>query len=111
VLDPAALGEFVLALVLVTLERESSVRHGDLRRRMIASPAVQQIYDLAGEWDYAVLFVTRGMQELRVVVDGLFMDAPNVKRFDTFPVYEVVKTGVVLPLEATSPGRAQKPTS
>lgn len=29
-----------------------------------------------------------------------FMDAPNVNRFDTFPVYQVIKAGLELPIRA-----------
>lgn len=98
VLNAAALGEFVHALVLVTLEQESSERHSALQSQLKACAAVQQCYDLAGEHDYAVMLVARGMSELRRLVDGLFLDAPNVKRYVTLPVYDVVKAGLELPV-------------
>jgi Lrp/AsnC family transcriptional regulator, leucine-responsive regulatory protein len=98
VLNPAALGEFVLALVLLTLERESTKHHAELQARLKECPAVQQCYDLVGEHDYAVMLVARGMSELRALVDGLFMDAPNVKRFVTLPVYDVVKASLEIPI-------------
>jgi Lrp/AsnC family leucine-responsive transcriptional regulator len=97
VLDPAAFGDLVLALVLVTLDRESSRHHAAMRQRLLECPAVQQCYDLAGEYDYAVILVARGMTGLRQVVEDLFMDDPALKRFDTFPVYEAIKTSLELP--------------
>lgn len=96
VLDPAAV-DVVLALVLLTLDRESTAHHAALRQRLAASPAVQQCYDLAGEHDYAVMLAARGMRDLRRLVNELFMDAPNVKRFVTLPVYNVIKAGLELP--------------
>jgi Lrp/AsnC family leucine-responsive transcriptional regulator len=96
-LNPAAFPDVVLALVLITLERESTERNATLQGRLSASPAVQQCYDLAGEYDYAVLLAARGMNELREIVDDLFMDAPGLKRFDTLPVYRVVKAGLEIP--------------
>ncbi|MGH3006680.1 MAG: Lrp/AsnC family transcriptional regulator [Gaiellaceae bacterium] len=99
VLNSAAFPDVVLALVMVTLEHESTRRHTALQEQLSASPAVQQCYDLAGEYDYAVLFAARGMNELRDVVEDLVMDAPGLKRFDTFPVYRVVKAGLEIPTE------------
>lgn len=99
VLDPGAFADIVLALVMVTLDRESTDLHDTLQRRLLSSPAVQQCYDLAGEYDYAVLLAVRGMAELSRVVDDLFMDAPNLKRFDTFPVLRTVKASLEIPTE------------
>jgi Lrp/AsnC family transcriptional regulator, leucine-responsive regulatory protein len=82
---------------MVTLDRESTRLHSDLQKRLLESAAVQQCYDLAGEYDYAVLLAARGMDALRDVVDDLLMDAPNVKRFDTFMVFRVLKSGLELP--------------
>jgi Lrp/AsnC family transcriptional regulator, leucine-responsive regulatory protein len=98
VLNTAALGEYVFAWVLITLERESSEQHAKLRRRLSESPAVQQCYGLAGQHDYAVLLVARGMSELRTLIDDLFMDAPNIKRFVTMPVLDMVKAGLEIPV-------------
>ncbi len=97
-LDAGALGEIVVALVLVTLERESTAHHDDLRARLTQCPEVRQCYDLASDHDYAVIVATRGMSDLRETVDGLFVDAPNVKRFVTMRVYEVVKAGLEIRL-------------
>jgi Lrp/AsnC family leucine-responsive transcriptional regulator len=98
ILNPGALGDVVVALVLVTLERESTELHAELQTRLAHCPEVQQCYDLASEHDYAVIVVARGMSELRAIVDDLFMDARNVKRFVTMPVYDVVKATLEIPV-------------
>lgn len=41
----------------------------------------------------------RGMNGLREIVEDLFMDAPGLKLFDTFPVYRVVKAGLEIPTQ------------
>ncbi|HMJ78662.1 MAG TPA: Lrp/AsnC family transcriptional regulator [Iamia sp.] len=99
VLDPTAFAGVVLALVMVSLDRESTDRHDALRRRLLSSPAVQQCYDLAGEYDYAVLLAVRSMAELGEVVDELFLDEPDLKRFDTFPVFRTVKASLEIPTD------------
>jgi Lrp/AsnC family transcriptional regulator, leucine-responsive regulatory protein len=98
VLGPDAVPGTVLACVLITLERESKRLHSSFQERMRAAPEVQQCYDLAGEWDYLAIIVTNGMARCRAVVDDLFMDAPNVKRFNTLFVFDTIKRGLNIPL-------------
>jgi len=97
VLDPEALPGTVLAAVFVTLVSESTREHRSFRQRMRVAREVQQCYSLAGERDYLVLVVAGGMRECRDTVDGLFMDDPNVKRYTTHLVFDVVKTGFGVP--------------
>lgn len=99
VLAPDVVPGIVLACVFVTLERESTADHDRFRKRLLGTPEVQQCYDLAGEWDYLVLIAAHGMPGCREVIDALFMDAPNVKRYDTHFVFEVVKSGLRIPLQ------------
>lgn len=98
VLDPEVMPGTVLACVLVTLERESKRHHSSFQERMRAAPEVQQCYDLAGEWDYLAIIVASSMARCRAVLDALFMDAPNVKRFDTLFVFDTIKRGLDIPL-------------
>jgi Lrp/AsnC family leucine-responsive transcriptional regulator len=98
VLDPERLGGLLLAIVLVTINRESAEHHTQIRARMLAHPNVQQCYAVAGEWDYAVVLAGKGMAHCRDLVRGLFLNDPNVKRFDTMPVFDPVKVGLELPL-------------
>lgn len=98
VVDPRQAGNAVLAAVLVTLDRESAEHHADFRERMLGEPRVQQCYDLAGEWDYLVMLVTGDLRECRELSDRLFLRDENVRRFDTLPVLEPIKTGRAVPL-------------
>jgi Lrp/AsnC family transcriptional regulator, leucine-responsive regulatory protein len=98
VLAPEAVPGIVLACVAVTLERESSDLHARFRERLREAPEVQQCYDLAGAWDYLVIIAANGMPRCRNVIEALFLDAPNVKRYDTYFVLDVVKASLELPL-------------
>jgi DNA-binding Lrp family transcriptional regulator len=97
VLDPDVLRSTVLAAVLVTMERESIRAHKLFRERMRSAPHVQQCYSLAGERDYLVIVTAGAMPDCRDAVDHLFMDDPNVKRYTTHVVFDVVKVGLDLP--------------
>jgi Lrp/AsnC family leucine-responsive transcriptional regulator len=98
VLNPDAVPGAVLACVLVTLERETKRLHADFRNRLAAASEVQQCYDLAGAWDYLVMVAASSMPRCRTVIDDLFLDAPNVKRYETLFVFGPVKRGLNIPL-------------
>lgn len=97
VLDPAALPGTTLALVWVTMERDSRRLHAAFRARMRAAPEVQQCYALAGEWDYAVILAASSLAAYRETAERLFVDEGNIRRYDTHIVFEAVKTGLQLP--------------
>jgi Lrp/AsnC family leucine-responsive transcriptional regulator len=104
VLDPDAVPGTVLACVLVSLERESKRLHSGFQERMRATPEVQQCYDVSGDWDYFVILVTDGMAHCRAVVEDLFLEAPNIKRYSTLFVFGVVKSSLHIPLRNTRVG-------
>jgi Lrp/AsnC family transcriptional regulator, leucine-responsive regulatory protein len=107
VLDPRALGEVLLALVLVQLTSGAAELHAALRRRFLGAPEVQQCYDVAGRWDYVVVLTARDMPHCRELVARLFLDDPSVARCETLPVFDPVKLGLAVPTrlatESTSP--------
>jgi Lrp/AsnC family transcriptional regulator, leucine-responsive regulatory protein len=98
ILDPQSVCGRQLAIVLVTLEEPSSQDDASLRARLLATPEVQQCYDVAGEWDYVVVLVTSGMHECRELVERLLLDEPAVKRLVTLPVFDTVKLGLDIPV-------------
>lgn len=99
VLNPRALSGTVLACVVATLERESTELHSEFQKRMLQKREVQQCYMLAGDLDYLVIIAANGMQRCRQLIDDLFLDAPNIKRFDTRIIFDAVKTGLQLAID------------
>jgi DNA-binding Lrp family transcriptional regulator len=97
VLDPRRTADVVLAIVLVTLDRESTAHHEAFKRRLTASREVQQVYAVSGDWDYVVVLATMTMARHRAVADRMFKDAPNVKKYTTMFVLDPVRIGCYLP--------------
>ncbi|TDD53295.1 Lrp/AsnC family transcriptional regulator [Kribbella antibiotica] len=97
VLEARRTADIVLAVVLVTLERESSGHHDAFAQRLLAVPEVQQAYDVSGDWDYVVVLATIGMARHSELAQHLFKDAPNVKRYTTMFVLDPLRTGTYLP--------------
>ena len=96
-LDPRRTADVVRAVLLVTLERESSRHHDAFQRRLLAFPEVQQIYDVAGDWDYVVVLATTSMARHDELATRLFKDAPNVQRYTTMFVLKPVRVGSYVP--------------
>lgn len=107
VLNDDVLPGMVRACVLVALERESAKLHSGFRERVRAATEVQQCYDVAGPWDYLVILIAEGMPACRAAIERLFIDAPNVKRYETLFVLETIKLGIAVPL-AQLPRKAVK---
>jgi Lrp/AsnC family transcriptional regulator, leucine-responsive regulatory protein len=97
VLNPRRTADIVLAIVLVTLDRESTAHHEAFQRRLLSVGEVQQVYDVSGEWDYVVVLATVGMARHHELADRLFKDAPNVKRYTTMFAFNSVRSGSYLP--------------
>jgi DNA-binding Lrp family transcriptional regulator len=99
-LDPSRLPAVLLAVCLVTLERESSRHHHAFRKRLLAASEVQQVYDVSGDWDYVVIIASSGMAHHTETADRLLKEAPNVRRYTTLFVLDPVRTGSALPTRA-----------
>lgn len=105
VLDPRVLGNTTLAVVLVTMERDSARLHAAFCARMRAAPEVQQCYTLAGEWDYLVVLASSGLAHYREIAERLFIDEDAIRRYETHMVFEPVKLGLALPTRQSAPRR------
>jgi DNA-binding Lrp family transcriptional regulator len=102
VLEPRAVGAALTAVVLVALVDDDAVHHERFRARMQTEPAVQQCFSIVGQWDYVVVLLTADLAANREVSRRLFVgDATNVRRYETLPAYDTVKSGLTVPL----PGR------
>ncbi|WP_156758186.1 Lrp/AsnC family transcriptional regulator [Actinokineospora pegani] len=96
VLDAKRAGA-LLAVCLATLDRESRAEHERFRAHVLASPHVQQLYNVTGDWDYVVVLATTGVEEHRVVADAVLKDAPNLRRYSTMLVLDPVRATLDLP--------------
>ena len=78
-LTTAALGAFVLALVLVALDRDSTEQRAAPGRVLRSARPYSGARGLAGEYDYAITLVTRN-ERLYALLKGLIV-APSIMRF------------------------------
>lgn len=100
VLDPKVNHDLVMAVILVSVERESPRLHDSFQRRLLAAPEVQQLYVCYGEWDYVVVLTASGMAHHNEISERLFNQAPNIRRYSTMLVLNPLRTGSAIPARA-----------
>jgi DNA-binding Lrp family transcriptional regulator len=97
-IDPEAVGLNMTFLVLVEMERERIDVLDKFRRKILAEDRIQQCYYITGEADFALVALTKDMNDYRELIQRLFFDDSNVKRFRTSVVMDRTKVGIDVPL-------------
>lgn len=105
VLNGKYLDNFILAAAFATFDRETPALHKAFKKKVVETPEVQQCYDLAGGHDYLVMIAASSMDQYNSIIEKLFIDDPNIKRYDTFFVFDNVKASLSIPLGDEVTGR------
>jgi Lrp/AsnC family transcriptional regulator, leucine-responsive regulatory protein len=89
------------AVVLVQLSEHADL-HGKaaLEKRLLAAPAVQFCYEIAGPSDFLLLFDCTNMVEFNAAADELLASTPTVHRYETLFVKREVKFSPFVDLAA-----------
>ena len=96
--DPKAVGQGMTFLILVELERERIDILDTFRRKVSGEPQVQQCYYITGEADFALIALAKDMDEYQELIQRLFFDDTNVKRFRTSVVMDRTKVSLKVPV-------------
>lgn len=98
-ISEAAAGRPLSAIVQIQLERHAPQDGDRLRRRLVASPHVQILLDVAGSFDIVLLIVAADMDDYNDVADGLLETNPAVRRFETTFVKRRLKATLAYPMK------------
>lgn len=98
VLDSRAMGQAATFIVEVTLEREGVSQSDAFKRRMLAADEVQQCYYVTGEGDFILIITAANIEEYESIIERLFFDDKNLKRFRTSVVLSRVKASLAIPV-------------
>ncbi len=98
VIDAEAVGGMIRTVVGVALERGQTDVMDTFKRKARREPEVQQCYWVTGEYDFVLVVVVRSTADYEALARRLFVDDPNIRRFDTFVAMETVKLGLQIPL-------------
>jgi Lrp/AsnC family transcriptional regulator, leucine-responsive regulatory protein len=91
VVNPDVLGERLIVVALVTLERDTPDGHAAFRRAMLDLPQVLDCEYVAGHCDYVVRFKLASMAQYDLLTDRYFTADPAIKRVDSLVVMKAVK--------------------
>lgn len=106
VLSPEAIGQKLTAVVAVTLEQEHPEVLDEFKNLMVVTPEVMQCYYVTGDVDFILIITVKDMQDYEAFTSRFLSANPNVRRFNTSVVINIVKLGLAFPLEASAPARA-----
>ena len=91
VINPDVMGERLIVIAMVTLERDTPDGHAAFRRAMLDLPQVLDCEYVAGHCDYVVRFKLESMSQYDSLSDRYFTADPSVKRVDSLVVMKAVK--------------------
>ena len=91
-LSPRLTDQRLRAFVFVTLsEHADHAGKTALQQRLMRTPQVQFVYDLAGAIDIVVLFDCANMAEFNALCDNVLVADPTVRRYETSFIKHEVK--------------------
>ena len=97
--DPA----LVTVIVDVTLRQGGAAALDAFRHTMHARPEVQQCWYVAGDSDFILVVIARGMAEFERFTNTVFLGDANIARFRSTVVLDSVKRGLRTPLHRDPP--------
>jgi Lrp/AsnC family leucine-responsive transcriptional regulator len=97
-LDPAKVGQSIIAFVSVELDRQREDLLAGFERKILAAPEVQQGYFVSGEADYLLVVICADMPAYNEFARRVLANEHNIKRFRTSFNLARVKYETRLPL-------------
>ena len=103
VIDPAALGYKLQAMVLITLGRHQVGSIDSFEARIRSIPEVSACYHLTGQYDYLVHLRVRDVDHLGDLIKHTIGGIPGVEKQETFLALSVIKEDEGLSFDAMEP--------
>jgi len=103
ILDPPRVGRPVTIVVAVEMASERRDQIQAAKDLFGNDPEVQQCYYVTGEVDFILVITLPAMSDYEAVMERLFFDNDNVRRFRSFVAVDSVKTSLQIPLGADLP--------
>ncbi len=91
-------GQEMTFLILVEMERERIDILDTFRRKIHSEPQVLQCYYITGEADFALIAMAKNMEQYQELIQRLFFNDTNVKRFRTSVVMDRTKVSLQVPV-------------
>lgn len=103
VVDPREIGRPTFFVVSLEIERERPELLAQLREWLTRRAEVQQAYYVTGETDFVIVMTARGTEAFDAMMSRLVQENPNVRRFTTNVVLNLLKQGLSIPVPLDEP--------
>jgi len=98
VVDPRAIGRPTFFIVSLEIERERPELLSQLREWLTKRVEVQQAFYVTGETDFMIIVTARDTEAFEAMMSRLIEENPNVRRFTTNVVLNLLKQGLTIPV-------------
>lgn len=98
VIDPREIGRPTFFVVSLEIERERPELLAQLRAWLTRSAEIQQAFYVTGETDFVIIVTARDTEAFDAMMSRLVQENPNVRRFTTNVVLNLVKQGLSIPV-------------
>lgn len=98
ILSPSALGLTIMAIVMVSLEREDRTVIERFAQDVRSTDQIVQGFYITGESDFILMIAARDMDDYDEFTRNFFYDRHKIKNFKTSVVINVLKSGAALPI-------------
>jgi DNA-binding Lrp family transcriptional regulator len=98
IVDPRAVGRPTFFVVSLEVERERPELLGQLREWLTRHAEIQQAFYVTGETDFVIVVTARDTEAFDALMARLVQENPNVRRFTTNVVLNLLKRGLAIPV-------------
>jgi DNA-binding Lrp family transcriptional regulator len=98
IVDPHAVGRPIFFVVSLEVERERPDLMAQLREWLGRQPDVQQAFYVTGDTDFVLIITARNTEAFDAMMSRLLGENPNVRRFTTKVVLNLLKQSLTLPV-------------
>ena len=98
IVEPRAVGRPTFFVVSLTVERERPELLAQLREWLQQHAEIQQVFYVTGEADFVIVVTARDTEAFDTFMSGLLQANPNVQRFTTNVVLNLLKRGLHVPV-------------
>jgi DNA-binding Lrp family transcriptional regulator len=103
IVDPRAIGRPTFFVVSLEIERERPELLAQLREWLARRTEVQQAFYVTGETDFVIIVTARDTEAFDAMMSQLVEENPNVRRFTTNVVLNLLKQGLTIPVPLDDP--------
>ena len=102
IVEPREVGRPTFFVVSLQVEQERPEQLAQLREWLTKHAEVQQAFYVTGEADFVIIVTARDTESFDAMMSRLIQENPNVRRFTTNVVLNLVKRGLSIPVPADS---------